>query len=237
MRRCSGREKEPSGRRDLGVGGGAAPSGSHNRAPLGVRTFPGPGGAGIAAPRWGSVPAWLPFPGLPKVTGTRTVGHQAAVPGRGLGAADPLPQISAQARNGRAGAHNAPPPPDPGRGAPWGRVGGAAPGSPAPPRGPRRFRLPRGRPGSQDEPPGLCVASKSPLSIPHCHDSVFSPPKAGVEGEATIHRVGRSPHPTSSWETEARRRGRPKIVPRAASRVGNLESGNGGPSGPSCCIT
>ena len=87
MGRGSGREKEPSGQRDLGVGGDrAAPSRSHSRA-LSVCAHSRALSAapGIAAPRWGSVPAWLPLPGLPKVTGTRTVGHQAAVPGRGAG--------------------------------------------------------------------------------------------------------------------------------------------------------
>ncbi|XDA76862.1 hypothetical protein R6Z07F_007005 [Ovis aries] len=62
------------------------------------------------------------------------------------------------AQRPRGGARRAAPP-DPGRGAPW-EAGWEGPrrAPPAPPRGPRRFRLPRGRPGSQDEPPGLCVA-------------------------------------------------------------------------------
>lgn len=176
----------------------AAPSRSRSRAPsVCAHSRALSAAPGIAAPRWGSVPAWLPRPGLPKVTGTRTVGHQAAAPGGGgapLVQGSPLPQIGARARNGRAGAHGAAAPPDPGRGAPW-EAGWEGPrrAPPAPPRGPRRFRSPRGRPGSQDEPPGLCVAGKSLFLSPHYRGQSLLPhSKLGLGDEAAIHRVGGS---------------------------------------------
>lgn len=165
-----------------------------------MRTFPGPErGARNSSPEVGVSPRVAPPPWASQ-------GHRDAdgrTPGRSPGGewggallvqGSPLPQIGARARNGRAGAHGAAAPPDPGRGAPW-EAGWEGPrrAPPAPPRGPRRFRSPRGRPGSQDEPPGLCVAGKSLFLSPHYRGQRLLPhPKLGLGDEAAIHRVGGS---------------------------------------------
>lgn len=182
---------------------------------LGSLTFPGPErGARNSSPEVG-VRAVSPRVAPPPWASQGHRGADGRTPGRSSAAprrvrSSPLPQIGAQARNGRAGAHGATAPLDPGRGAPWeAEWEGPSRVPPAPPRGPRGFRSPTGSPGNLDAPPGLYVAGKSLFLSPHYPGRSLLPvPKLGG-GEAAIPRVGESSSPLPPWETEVQRRGLP----------------------------
>ncbi|KAF7475475.1 Hypothetical predicted protein [Marmota monax] len=116
-------EKTPRGAIPASAGRGQRQaSGPRARRPR-FGTFSGPDrGAQNSSPGWGVGAVSLGFPRSPH-PGARTPGRGSAGPGLAR-AVSPLPQIRVQARAGRAGAHGAATPPDPGLGAPREAPGG-----------------------------------------------------------------------------------------------------------------